>query len=81
MIQRRQDGSVDFDQLWQAYEKGFGGLNGKYSLDIDLTLALCKTRLDRCQPARVRVRSVYTALLSFINHCISRRLLYRVTTG
>lgn len=32
VIQRRQDGSVDFDQLWQAYQKGFGGLNGKYSL-------------------------------------------------
>lgn len=29
VIQRRQDGSVDFDQLWQAYETGFGNLNGK----------------------------------------------------
>lgn len=32
VIQRRQDGSVDFDQLWQAYQSGFGSLNGKYIL-------------------------------------------------
>lgn len=38
VIQKRQDGSVDFDQLWQAYEKGFGSLNGKYSFEFDLTL-------------------------------------------
>jgi len=29
VIQKRQDGSVDFDQLWQAYQKGFGSLKGK----------------------------------------------------
>lgn len=39
MIQRRQDGSVDFDQQWEAYEKGFGSLKGKCSLDFDLTLS------------------------------------------
>lgn len=39
VIQRRQDGSVDFDQLWEAYENGFGSLKGKCSLDLDLTLA------------------------------------------
>lgn len=49
VIQRRQDGSVDFDQLWEAYEKGFGSLNGKCSFDLDLTN--CKTGLDRCYPA------------------------------
>lgn len=51
MIQRRQDGSVDFDQLWEAYEKGFGSLNGKCSFNHDLTLTNCKTGLDRCYPA------------------------------
>uniref|UniRef100_A0A0E9USY0 Fibrinogen C-terminal domain-containing protein n=1 Tax=Anguilla anguilla TaxID=7936 RepID=A0A0E9USY0_ANGAN len=25
VIQRRQDGSVDFDQTWEKYEEGFGG--------------------------------------------------------
>lgn len=34
VIQRRQDGSVDFDQLWQAYQSGFGNLNGKCQMWI-----------------------------------------------
>lgn len=34
VIQRRQDGSVDFDQLWEAYVKGFGSLTGKCSFRL-----------------------------------------------
>lgn len=37
VIQRRQDGSVEFNQPWEAYEQGFGNLNGKFALDLDLT--------------------------------------------
>lgn len=47
VIQRRQDGSVDFDQLWLAYEKGFGSLNGKRTVDFSVTLTNSGAGLDR----------------------------------
>ncbi|XP_008286377.1 angiopoietin-related protein 3 [Stegastes partitus] len=34
VIQRRVDGSVDFDQTWEKYEKGFGDLEKDYWLGL-----------------------------------------------
>lgn len=36
VIQRRVDGSVDFDQTWNKYEQGFGDMESEYSV-------ICKT--------------------------------------
>lgn len=42
VIQRRQDGSVDFDQPWEAYEQGFGSLNGEFWLGLEKMYSIAK---------------------------------------
>ena len=43
MIQRREDGSVDFNQLRSDYEKGFGDLNGEFWYGLKLISCLTQT--------------------------------------
>ncbi|KAK7944466.1 hypothetical protein WMY93_000194 [Mugilogobius chulae] len=42
VIQRRQDGSVDFHQSWEAYERGFGNLNGEFWLGLEKMHSIAK---------------------------------------
>uniref|UniRef100_A0AAV2JNY7 Fibrinogen C-terminal domain-containing protein n=1 Tax=Knipowitschia caucasica TaxID=637954 RepID=A0AAV2JNY7_KNICA len=43
VIQRRQDGSVDFHQPWEAYEHGFGNLNGEFWLGLEKMHAIAQS--------------------------------------
>ena len=43
VIQRRKDGSVDFNPPWSDYEKGFGDLNGEFWYGLKLINCLTQT--------------------------------------
>ncbi|XP_062977423.1 fibroleukin-like [Elgaria multicarinata webbii] len=45
MIQRRQDGTVDFNRTWQEYKQGFGSLQGEHWLGNEYLHSL--TRLGQ----------------------------------
>ena len=43
VIQRRKDGSVDFNRPWSDYEKGFGDLNGEFWYGLKNVYCLTQT--------------------------------------
>ena len=43
VIQRRKDGSVDFNRPWSDYEKGFGDLNGEFWYGLENMNCLTQT--------------------------------------
>ena len=43
VIQRRKDGSVDFNRPWSDYEKGFGDLNGEFWYGLKAMNCLTQT--------------------------------------
>ncbi|XP_017660922.1 PREDICTED: angiopoietin-related protein 3 [Lepidothrix coronata] len=42
VIQKRVDGSLDFNQTWDAYTKGFGDLNEEFWLGLNKTYSITK---------------------------------------
>ncbi|XP_076132176.1 angiopoietin-related protein 3 [Alosa pseudoharengus] len=42
VIQRREDGSVDFDQTWEKYEQGFGDLKQEFWLGLEKIYAIAR---------------------------------------
>ncbi|KXJ05008.1 Angiopoietin-related protein 7, partial [Exaiptasia diaphana] len=50
VIQKRQDGSVDFYRGWNAYKNGFGDLKGEFWLGLDKI-----NRLTHQAKSRLRV--------------------------
>merc|ERR1719309_1253541 len=44
VLQRRFDGSVDFDRTFNEYSEGFGDLSGEYWLGLNTMSQLTKTR-------------------------------------
>lgn len=47
VIQRRQDGSVDFDRPWEAYKTGFGDPHGEFWLGLEKVHSIMGDRGSR----------------------------------
>lgn len=44
VIQRRLDGSIDFNRNWQAYRDGFGSYNGEFFIGLEIIHRLTNSR-------------------------------------
>ena len=80
MIQKRLDGSVDFQRGWNDYKRGFGSLNGEFWLGLDKMNRLTKTK------SRLRVEledtKGITAYAEYDSFAVaSERALYKMSLG
>ena len=62
MIQRRQDGSVDFFRNWTDYKIGFGNLSGEFWLGLDKIHRLTKSGQNFLRIAMTDHKSVSTVV-------------------
>jgi len=46
VIQRRKDGSENFNRPWADYEKGFGNLNGEFWYGLKALQKLASGKLE-----------------------------------
>ncbi|XP_075998123.1 fibroleukin-like [Genypterus blacodes] len=82
LIQRRQDGSVNFNRMWDEYKSGFGELKGgEFWLGNDKIHLLTRTRdmMLRVELEDVDGMTGYAEYEQF--KVASERLYYRLTVG
>ena len=81
VFQRRQDGSVNFNQSWEAYKQGFGNTSGEFWLGND-NLALLtmqkvyKLHIDLQDFDLIKVYAEYDDFL-----VLPEERLYRLVLG
>lgn len=80
VIQKRLDGSVDFQRGWNDYKRGFGSLNGEFWLGLDKMnrLTTTKSRL-RVELEDTKGITAYAEYDSF--GVASERALYKMSLG
>ncbi|XP_076083424.1 fibrinogen-like protein A [Mytilus galloprovincialis] len=81
IIQRRLDGSVDFEKKWTNYENGFGNLNGEYWLGNKYIHKLTSSgkyelRIDLTDRSNTKKYALYKTFM--VGNAASK---YRLTIG
>ncbi|KAM7361499.1 microfibril-associated glycoprotein 4-like [Cochliomyia hominivorax] len=68
LIQRRQDGSVDFYRDWEDYKKGFGKIDGEFFIGLDKLHAI--TNYDGPQELLIVLRDKNETRFAKYNHFV-----------
>ena len=80
VIQKRFDGSVDFQRGWNDYKRGFGSLNGEFWLGLDKMNRLTKTKSRlRVELEDTKGNTAYAEYDFFA--VASERALYKMSLG
>ena len=80
VIQKRLDGSVDFQRGWNDYKRGFGNVNGEFWLGLDKMNRLTKTKSRlRVELEDTKGNTAYAEYDFFA--VASERALYKMSLG